>query len=74
MNTNNLQRKLNECESKQISAYFKRLYAKIEQLHYYEIDVTFISEMHSIAFIIVDEIDMKTYRDALKPHRGELAI
>ena len=49
-------------------------YAKIEQLHYYEINVTFFSEMHSIAFIIVDEIDMKTYRDALKPHRGELAI
>jgi hypothetical protein len=24
------------------------------------------------AFIIVDEKDMKTYRDALKPHRGEV--
>jgi hypothetical protein len=29
--------------------------------------------MHTIAFIIVDEVDMKTYRDALKPHRGQLA-
>jgi hypothetical protein len=25
------------------------------------------------AFIIVDETDMKTFRDALKPHRGEVA-
>jgi hypothetical protein len=29
--------------------------------------------MHTIAYIIVDEVDMKTYRDALKPHRGQLA-
>jgi len=29
--------------------------------------------MHTIAFIVVDEADMKTYRDALKPHRGQLA-
>jgi hypothetical protein len=26
------------------------------------------------AFITVDEKDMKTYRDALKPHRGEIAV
>ena len=25
------------------------------------------------AFITIDESDMKTYRDALKPHRGEIA-
>lgn len=48
-------------------------YAEIEKLHYYNIDFSVISEMHSIAFIVVDEIDMKTYRDALKPHRGQLA-
>lgn len=48
-------------------------YAIIEKLHFYEIDFTEISEMHAIAFIVVDEIDMKTYRDALKPHRGQLA-
>ncbi len=45
----------------------------IEKLHFYEIDFTIISEIHTIAFIIVDEINMKTYRDALKPHRGQLA-
>jgi len=48
-------------------------FATIEKLHFYEIDFLVISEMHTIAFIIVDETDMKTYRDALKPHRGQLA-
>ena len=48
-------------------------FAVIEKLHFYQIDFTVISEMHTIAFIIVDEFDMKTYRDALKPHRGQLA-
>lgn len=48
-------------------------FAEIEKLHYYEIDTTEISELHTIAFIVVDEADMKTYRDALKPHRGALA-
>ncbi len=48
-------------------------FAEIEKLLFYEIDFTELSEMHSIAFITVDEKDMKTYRDALKPHRGQLA-
>ena len=48
-------------------------FAIIEKLHYYEINHTIISEMHAIAFIIIDEVDMKTYRDPLKPHRGQLA-
>ena len=48
-------------------------FAAIEKLHFHHIDLTIISEMHSIAFITIDEIDMKTYRDALKPHRGQLA-
>ena len=30
-------------------------------------------QLHAIAFIIVDETDMKIYRDALMPHRGEVA-
>lgn len=47
-------------------------FAKIEKLHFYDINFTVLSEMHTIAFIIVDEVDMKTYRDALKPHRGQL--
>lgn len=48
-------------------------FAIIEKLHYYEINFSVISEIHTIAFITVDEVDMKTYRDALKPHRGLLA-
>ena len=48
-------------------------FANIEKLHFYEVDFNVISEMHTIAFITVDEVDMKTYRDALKPHRGQLA-
>ena len=48
-------------------------FAVIENLHYYEINFSVISEMHTIAYIVVDEADMKTYRDALKPHRGQLA-
>lgn len=47
-------------------------YAAIEKLNYYEVNFIEISDMHSIAFITVDEPDMKTFRDALKPHRGEL--
>ncbi len=48
-------------------------FAEIEKLQYYTIDLMPLSEMHTIAFIIVDEVDMKTYRDALKPHRGQIA-
>jgi len=48
-------------------------FAQIEKLHFYEVNFTVISEMHTIAFIVVDEIDMKVYRDALKPHRGQIA-
>lgn len=29
-----------------------------------------LNDMHSIAFLVVDEKDMKPIRDALKPHRG----
>lgn len=48
-------------------------FALIKKLHFYEIDFLTISDMHTIAYITVDETDMKTYRDALKPHRGQLA-
>jgi len=48
-------------------------FALKEKLHFYESTFKQVSETHSIAFITVDEIDMKIYRDALKPHRGELA-
>jgi len=31
-----------------------------------------LSEMHSLAFMVVTKAEMKTIRDALKPHRGQL--
>lgn len=31
-----------------------------------------ISDMHSLAYLVVDESEMKPIRDALKPHRGEV--
>jgi len=48
-------------------------FTEIEKLPYHEINFTKFHEMHTIAFVIVDEKDMIPYRDALKPHRGELA-
>lgn len=48
-------------------------FAQIESLTFHEVMQQQLNEMHSIAFITVNEIDMKIFRDALKPHRGELA-
>lgn len=31
-----------------------------------------ISEMHAIAYMVVEEKDMILVRDSLKPHRGEV--
>lgn len=31
-----------------------------------------INEMHSLAFMVVEDKDMITVRDTLKPHRAEL--
>lgn len=43
-----------------------------ENLNYHEIDFIKINDFKAIAFITVNENDMKTFRDALRPHRGEL--
>lgn len=31
-----------------------------------------INEMYAIAYLVVEEKDMITFRDILKPHRGEV--
>lgn len=31
-----------------------------------------LSDMHSLAFLVVDKDKMKPIRDALKPHRGQV--
>ena len=33
-----------------------------------------ISDMHAMAFMVVNETEMKPVRDALKPHRGQVYI
>ncbi len=48
-------------------------FTQIENLPFHEVNHQEINEMHTIAFIIVNEQQMKTFRDALKPHRGVLA-
>ena len=48
-------------------------FAAIENLPFHEIDIKELTPMLCAAFIVVNESDMKVYRDALKPLRGELA-
>ena len=48
-------------------------FATIENLPFHEIDIKELNPILCTAFIVVNESDMKVYRDALKPHRGELA-
>ena len=47
-------------------------FATIENLNFFEIDIQEKNPMLFSAFITVGEKDMKIYRDALKPHRGEV--
>ncbi len=44
-----------------------------DKLFFYETDVEPVNEHYCIAFITVKEEDMIKYRDALMPHRGEVA-
>ena len=50
-----------------------REYAVQEKLEGTQIDITKVSEMYCIAYMIVEEKDMQSCREALKPHRGQLA-
>lgn len=49
-------------------------YIQIENLDIKITGYSAISDVHSIAFLVVNESDMKPIRDALKPHRGQLYI
>ena len=49
-------------------------FIKLEQT---ELNITgfmSLNKMHSIAFMVVNESEMKPIRDALKPHRGQVFI
>lgn len=48
-------------------------FATLENLNYHQIDIQEKNPMLVAAFITVDEKDMKIFRDALKPQRGEIA-
>lgn len=43
-----------------------------EELKFDKTGFTHISEMHSIAYLVVAEFEMIQARDDLKPHRGEI--
>lgn len=45
-------------------------YVAIEKLDITIINFQALSDMQAIAFMVVEEQDMKPIRDALKPHRG----
>ena len=47
-------------------------YIAAEKLDISITGVEILSDMHAIAFLVVDEAGMKPIRDALKPHRGQV--
>lgn len=47
-------------------------YIEMQHLDITITGVEVISEMHSLAYLVVDESEMKPIRDALKPHRGQV--
>lgn len=60
--------------SKTASHHEKHLkeYITSQNLSIHITGVEHFSEMHSAAFMVVIESEMKPIRDALKPHRGQL--
>jgi hypothetical protein len=60
--------KIAEHHSKHIQEF-----ATKQSLNFYKIDCSQISDIYSIAFIIIDKKDLTTFKDALKPHRAEVA-
>ena len=49
-----------------------REFVAIEKLPLTLIDKQVLSDVHSIAYLVVNDEQMRTSRDVLKPHRGEL--
>ncbi len=49
-------------------------YIIIEKLDVTITGIETLSDMHTIAFLVVNEDQMKPVRDALKPHRGQVYI
>jgi len=49
-------------------------YVLNEELKFDTTGFSHLSDMHSIAFLVVAEFEMTQARDDLKPHRGELYL
>lgn len=47
-------------------------YIAIENLTINITGIETINDMHTLAFMVVEESEMKPVRDALKPHRGQV--
>lgn len=47
-------------------------FVTLKKWDYHKIEASQLGDFHSIAYITVNENDMILYRDALKPHRGEV--
>lgn len=48
-------------------------FALKDELFFFETNIEPVNELYCIAYITVKEEDMIKYRDALMPHRGEVA-
>lgn len=48
-------------------------YSKSTAIHFYTVSAQKIDKFQSTASVIVDQKDMLSIRDALKPHRAEIA-
>ncbi|MEP3838421.1 MAG: hypothetical protein ABJM36_12275 [Algibacter sp.] len=47
-------------------------YIQLENLNISITGIETLSQLHTIAFLVVNEDQMRPIRDALKPHRGEV--
>ncbi|MFD0931457.1 hypothetical protein ACFQ0R_02480 [Psychroflexus salinarum] len=47
-------------------------FLKINAMDNHLTGVEQINEFHFLAFLVVDEVQMKDFRDRLKPHRGQV--
>ncbi|TCK66634.1 hypothetical protein DFQ05_1905 [Winogradskyella wandonensis] len=47
-------------------------YIELEKLDVIITGTEELNDMHSIAYLVVDEDKMKPIRDALRPHRGQV--
>jgi hypothetical protein len=49
-----------------------REFTSMQRLPYHAADAEELSENYAVAFFIIDEKNLITFRDALKPHRAVL--